>query len=169
MAKSKKSPVALPAKVYLVQSRNWQENEFDEDGNFYENGGPGEGTPVKLFADYAAAEAFARRKELEVRDGTNPFRFSAFGRPESGYPFRDNGFEGRLGSATSMDEPVLRDWLLDAGLTPPPPATRKKPVDWAGWWDENVDEMSDLQRAKVWEALDKVRFFEVVELEGPNA
>jgi hypothetical protein len=38
---------------------------------------------------------------------------------------------------------------------------------WRDWWDQHREAMSDWQRRQVWEALDKVRFFEVVELEEP--
>jgi hypothetical protein len=46
-------------------------------------------------------------------------------------------------------------------LTPPEGAAS----DWAAWWEANAPAMSDDQRARVWQALDKVRFYEVVETE----
>jgi len=39
---------------------------------------------------------------------------------------------------------------------------------WRDWWDQNRETMSEHQRELVWEALDKVRFFEIVELEEPG-
>jgi hypothetical protein len=75
---------------------------------------------------------------------------------------------------TSFDEPVLHDWVLDTGLTPPEPQTvpsnkKGQPPyvfrDWFSWWEANVAEMTDLQRARIRQALDKVSFFEVIETE----
>jgi hypothetical protein len=75
---------------------------------------------------------------------------------------------------TGFDEPILHDWVLDAGLAPPEPQTlpsRKKGQppyvfrDWFAWWEANVGQMTDLQRARIRQALDKVSFFEVVETE----
>src|SRR5262249_10205857 len=75
---------------------------------------------------------------------------------------------------TSFDEPILHDWVLDAGLTPPEPltvASRKKgrppfpSRDWLAWGEGHVEQMTDVQRARIRQALDKVSFFEIVEPE----
>jgi hypothetical protein len=52
---------------------------------------------------------------------------------------------------------------MDAGLDPPG-VTNDSRV-WADWWSVHRDEMTLAQRATVWEALDRVRFFEVRESE----
>ena len=51
--------------------------------------------------------------------------------------------------------------LLDAGLSPP--KWKLNPVVLSGWWDQHAEAMTELQRDKVWEALDRVRFYEIVE------
>ncbi|MGL4552894.1 MAG: hypothetical protein ACRC33_17090 [Gemmataceae bacterium] len=37
---------------------------------------------------------------------------------------------------------------------------------WRDWWDRGHGAMSEVQRQKVWEALDRLRFYEVIELEA---
>jgi hypothetical protein len=102
-------------------------------------------TRVQSFPTYEEAEADRRRREAQARERVNPFRC---GGPALHYQ-------------TSLDEGRLHDWLLDAGLTPPRPG--KKGRDWAGWWEKSRRRMTAPQYEKVWEALDKVRFFAVVE------
>jgi hypothetical protein len=64
--------------------------------------------------------------------------------------------------------------VLDAGLTPPEfqtmPSRKKGQApyvfrDWFAWWEDHVAQMTDVQRARIRQALDKVSFFEVVETE----
>src|SRR5262249_55264011 len=93
---------------------------------------------VASFGDSHDAEADCRRREEEARRGINPFACG-----------------GPLCYLTSLDEGRLRDWMLDAGLTPPEPGFKG---GWRVWWDQHHEDMTDLQKAKVWEALDKVRF-----------
>jgi hypothetical protein len=40
--------------------------------------------------------------------------------------------------------------------------------DWQCWWDDHADELTPEQRRGIWEALDRLHFYEVVpvELEG---
>jgi hypothetical protein len=99
---------------------------------------------VATFHSAEEAESERHRLEAEARAAINPFR--------CGPCLRDR---------TSLDEGRLCDWLLDQGLTPPDAQGR----DWVKWYDESRAAMGDLQREKVWEALDLVRFYEVVE--GP--
>jgi hypothetical protein len=96
---------------------------------------------VACFDDAATAETDCRRREAEARAEVNPF---TCGGPALHY-------------LTSLDEGRLRDWLLDAGLAPPEPG-----VDWWRWWEWESATMTDVQQAKVWEALDKVRFFPAI-------
>ncbi len=113
--------------------------------------------PIRAFSGRGTAEDYCRELEAQERDRHNPFTWGE-----------------RLSDVTSLDEPRLRDWLLDVGLTPPeepPPEDVRSGVEpalfvWIAWWEEAVPRMSDLQRQRVLEATDKVRLFRVTEMAG---
>jgi hypothetical protein len=73
-----------------------------------------------------------------------------------------SGSGGALPAVTCLDAPALHDWLLDAGLDPPRP-DGEGARDWAGWWDAWQIIWTAEQRDAAWRALDRVRFFDVVE------
>lgn len=102
--------------------------------------------PIRAFTDVHKAEAYAERVDAEIRKTCNPFVY--------GSQIRD---------WSSFDEPRLCDWLMDAGLDLPKLKKGKKRTaeHWRQWWTEQAPAMTALQRAKVWEALDKVRFHKV--------
>jgi hypothetical protein len=148
--------------LYLVQQVLWQPDEEEIEEDFWEGLDPGdvrwlqcpnsdEGKPVKLFRDAVTAEKFRAEREAEVRAKRNPFCHA-----------KD------LEEQTSMPAGVFHDWLVDAGLAPPHPSPRPG-ADWPAWWDEEMPKMTREQRARVWQALDKVRFFVVVLLETEEA
>jgi hypothetical protein len=127
-----------PSTLHVVQRLNWQ--------------GYGAGiarlpgaTRLRSYKSRVAAERDCRRRETAARAAVNPF---TCGGPALHYQ-------------TSLDADRLHDWLLDAGLEPPAAQDDKR--DWAGWWRQTHDRLSEAQRERVWEALDRVRFFEVVE------
>lgn len=118
---------------------------------------------TRAFADAVAAEKFRQQLERGAKPpppAANPF-----------HGFRQRFLEDRefhgLADLTSMPEPIFLDWLREAGLEPPDarPHGRTRERDWAGWWDQHSPRMTDLQRAKVWQALDRLRFYEIVETE----
>ena len=158
MARKKTTRPASARTLYLVIAHNWPFNEYafeyDAGDTYYCPDGPGEGNPVKLFADWHRAESFRRQKEQESRAEVNPFAYRV---PQQ--PFGEPCLEDH----TSFDAARFHDWLLDAGLEPPAPDAKGN-ANWPAWWDERAPHMTDLQKAKVWEALDKVRFYEVVEV-----
>jgi hypothetical protein len=136
---------------------------------------------LKAFTDREAAEEYCR--DLNQGRGTpreaNPFRAFANWRRDLEIMAMHGPQYGTLPSladVTSFDEPILHDWLLDCGLTPPEPiqmpARKKLPAftirDWHAWWEANSPHMDDLQRVRLWEVCDRVRTFEVVavEMEG---
>jgi hypothetical protein len=128
-------------------------------------------TRAGAFADFDTAEADRASREQAARSIVNPFR--------CGVLWSDR---------TAMPEPVFRDFIADAGVTPPTivpfpsvdekgkPVTRRdfrwrKPpeppagtfFDWDAWWDAVAPSLSDEQRARVWEGIGRVRFFRVEE------
>jgi hypothetical protein len=128
----------MSGRAFVVERINW--GLADRDGRWAHLPGA---VRVACFEDAATAEADCRRREAEARSKVNPF---LFGGPALHYQ-------------TSLDEGRLRDWLLDAGLEPPVP----EGGPWQAWWEERAPAMTDVHKLQVWNALDKVRFFRVVE------
>jgi Spy/CpxP family protein refolding chaperone len=119
---------------YVVSRVNWRQTGHGWDRL------PGE-VPLASFPTLAAASADRDRREAAARAAVNPFHCG----PAVHY-------------WTTLDEPRLRDWLLDHDI--PPPADG----DWAAWWDDQP--LTDDQRAGVWAALDRLTFFTVAERTG---
>jgi hypothetical protein len=67
-----------------------------------------------------------------------------------------------LDECTSFPPPILCDWLLESGLTPPEVAWERH--TWRKWWSVVAESATELQIASIWQAMDQVRFFAVVEL-----
>jgi hypothetical protein len=138
----------MAAHRYTLRRINWRKTDRDVGGGPAPEGIygwlrlPGS-VRVATFADADAAESERRRLEGEAQAVINPFRCGS-----------------SLTEQTSLDEGRLCDWLLDHGLTPPAAEGR----DWVRWY-EGLAVLDDYQRARIWEALDRVRFYEVVE--GP--
>ena len=103
---------------------------------------------VATFANYEGALADCRRREEEARWPVNPFRYG-----------------NTMFYRSSLDAPRLHDWLLDHDIEPPVRTDERDPtpIEWEEWWSQNVGTLSDSERATVWEAMDKVRFFDVVD------
>jgi hypothetical protein len=103
---------------------------------------PGE-VRLASFDTFEAADADRARREAQVRDRVNPFRCGA-----------------AWHALTAFPEGVFRDWLSDVALAPPDGATLG---DWAQWWADGSAAWPAEHRARVWEGLDRVRFFETIE------
>ena len=127
----------MPAPRYVLNRLNWR----------WSDAGlvrlPGE-VRVASFDDPQSAEAERRTREAAARERVNPFASGLA-------PFEQ----------TSMPPGVFRDWLLDGGIDPP--AEFDDPGAWGRWWEAESPGWTADQRAKVWEALDRVRFFRVEE------
>jgi hypothetical protein len=102
--------------------------------------------PVATFAERDAAEADCAERERQARARVNPFRRGG----------------ASLADLTSLEPAVWHDWLLDAGVAPPAPGPDGV-TDWGQWWDAEQGRWDELQRARVWQGLDRMRFFAVVE------
>lgn len=131
---------------------------------------PGE-IRVAAFADFDTAETDRAAREIAARKLVNPFRCGSTWAERSRLP-----------------EPVFRDFIADAGVEPPnivpvpetddegKPLSRQERIrrknesppagsfrDWASWWEATVATLSAEHVARVWEGLDRVRFFSVEE------
>jgi hypothetical protein len=134
--------------LYLVQEVWWPLDEESESPHGrWLCIDPAFGKPCLACTSREAALAEADRRERHERADLNPFCYG-------------HSTEER----TSMPEEVLCDWLTDAGIEPP---GIDEDDDWADWWASIADELTGQQRDNVWEALDLVRFYRVVELPPP--
>jgi hypothetical protein len=138
---SKTAPV-----VYAVERLPWRAVRYLNQSWDVEWEGfvrlPG-GRRLRSFDVQEQADAFAREQEAALRAKVNPF---SCGGPALHYQ-------------SHLDADRLRDWLLDAGIEPPPAGD----ADWRTWYDKAAPDMSAAQRDLVWQALDRVRFYRVVE------
>jgi hypothetical protein len=130
----------MPDPVYTLFRHVWRRHE----GRWLSLPGA---DPVRLFHDRPTAEAAAREMEWDLRRRVNPFLCGA----------------AALHYQTSFDAARLYDWCLDHGLDPP--GVTADSAAWAAWWDTHPEGFTPAQRAAVWEVLDRVRFFRVVESE----
>ncbi|MCI0704223.1 MAG: hypothetical protein L0241_24460 [Planctomycetia bacterium] len=131
--------MAEPGTRFVLKRLNWYEH--------YDGGMVREGGEVSLssFATFEEAEAERGKREEEIRKTINPF---------------DCGKAVHYWS--HLDEPRLRDWLMDHGIDPPSAGKNGK-TNWAEWWKKTGKKLSSDKQLLVWEALDKVRFFVVRE------
>jgi hypothetical protein len=139
---------------------------------YLESEPPGAGFPQRVFADRAAADAHCRELESAARE--------EHGTP---FPFGRDGVCSlpSLDDYTTTPTGVFLDWLEDQGLDPPAgqraawEASQQRPqtgafdedsyAAWLTWWADNAGLGDTDLRERVWDKLDRVRFFEVVEVE----
>lgn len=126
--------------VFLVRRVAWVADE-----DVWRPVGDGVGRPRRAFAGRAAAEAYAARLRQSDALGRNPFAYDV-PRP------------------SSFDRARLHDWLLDCGFPPLPPAAADLRV-LHEWWHAHAAALADWQRARAWEAFDRVRLYDVVEVD----
>ncbi|MBN9119943.1 MAG: hypothetical protein J0I06_12405 [Planctomycetes bacterium] len=137
----------MSASRYTVRRVGWFQPPH---GDPYTRRLPG-AEPVAAFDTFDAAEAHRRELESAARDDENPFRFGG----------------GSVFFQSSLDGPRLHDWLMDAGIEPP--ASELRHSDWREWWNAFAHTWSADQLAHAWAAFDKVRFFDVAEVESDPA
>jgi hypothetical protein len=139
--------------IYLVQQLRYRSTSR---GYHYlqDEGRPG--NIVKAFADRSQAEAHCRELNFQKRS-ENPFCYLPFS--FDSYPFLDR--------YTSMGHAAFLAFIESEGLTPP---TRdySKHYDmyeepWVDWWEAQKP-WGEQRLERMWAALDKVRFYEVVEV-----
>jgi hypothetical protein len=137
--------------LFVVQKVNWvsdsSKSESDPDWNCpsaCSESANYPGRPLRAFTERSQAEAFRTAHEAAIRVQRNPFACGTY--------FDD---------VSSAEEPLFYDYLLDLGLDLP--ATPVDMKDWRAWWKKTAPKMTRKQLASIWEQMDRVRFFEVVE------
>jgi hypothetical protein len=144
-------------KVYVVQKLHWRFTDRS-DPLVLDPGPPG--TPVKAFVDRDRATAFSRGRNRRKRANENPFDYWPEPPDESG-SYLDQ-------YATMGEESFLT--LLGSESLKPPAIDPDKPwgggweEDWAEWWEEHRRGWDNRLAGRLWDALDRVRFYEVVEV-----
>ncbi|WP_169980590.1 hypothetical protein [Tautonia rosea] len=112
------------------------------------------GGPVRAFTSRSRAEALcntlSERLLKKNLGGMNPFELRG----------------DRLADLTSLEPDRLRGLLVDAGMTPPA-AGKDQLRDWGKWWWAGQSQRSAKQRQAVLAALDRLRLYEVGELDPP--
>lgn len=150
MAKRKK----VSKEAFVVVRRGWEEG-YGDDWSFSEFR-PEEqkrvlGRPLVVCADKDAAGARAEELEREARQTLNPFLFVG---PN----------EYTLRSVTSLTAKQFTARLKKLFPESPPPGKNEdEEYDWYGWWAGLADRLSEEQRAAVWELLDRLKFYGVME------
>jgi hypothetical protein len=145
---------ATPRTVYVIREYSWR---FRARGDplVLDDGRPGR--PVTAFAERRRADAHCRQLNLQKR-AANPFRYM----PEAtGGDFFDQ--------YTTLGEAAFLALLRAEGLTPPALPTRSAGEDdlaraWADWWDGHRKGWDDRLVGRLWDALDRLTFYEVVEV-----
>jgi hypothetical protein len=105
------------------------------------------------FTDRAAAERFRDERERAARVSWRDF-WVFYTCPE---------IPGLYG-LSSFDWPVLFNWLLDAGILPPPDEDPKASQAWRDWWNGCARSLTELQRARLFEGLDRFHFYDIIEV-----
>ena len=132
-------------KVYIVQRLDWEYNDYYFDLKNDE--------PVKAFTYRDYAEFY--RDELEKEAN---WRY-----------WNPCDFMKGLERATSLSEDELLSRLRELGVPEPPMSEDGLVRDWLDyeWWEDAIERMRQWDPALLWKLFDKVRFYEVVEVELP--
>lgn len=106
---------------------------------------------MAAFTERARADAHCQQLNLQKRATTNPFRHM----PEGG-------------EYTMMGKAAFLALIRAEGLTPPADFPSGGDDDlawaWADWWNEHVSEWDDRLVERLWSVLDRVYFYEVLEV-----
>jgi hypothetical protein len=146
--------VASKKKLYLVQRLAWCTSHNEDLGRgVCQQHESAEGVPVRAFGTRVEAKRFAERLTAEARRELNPFQF------------------------TYQDIEAIMDWddeELDTELRKrnlPTPTIGVHPtrggdfIDWPRWYDEIADTLTVEEREGIWNLLDRLELYRVVEVE----
>jgi hypothetical protein len=126
-------------KAYLIQESGWAYND-----EYYYRGSRDDQV-ITAFSSRAKAEAFQRKKEQQARQGKNPFEW------------------GSMWSTSRTEEEFRQFVEQELGL--PPPEFAHGCYQWMNWWDAHVRELTAEHTTRIWDAMDLVHFYEVIEIE----
>jgi hypothetical protein len=138
---------STPRTIYVVQEFSWRVRSSSSPGVQDDERS---GRPVLAFSDRARTDAHCQQLNLQKRATTNPFYYIPKG-----------------ADYTSMDPASFLAFLRAEGLTPP---TDFFPDDaltiwtWALWWDEHRSKWDERLVERIWNALDRLSFYEVLEV-----
>jgi len=151
--------VTAPSTAFLVVRNSLSTDSWDGappslfDNFHYQPREEAEGGPVRvpevLLFDRETANCVRRERDLAARGLLNPF------------------WLGIPDELSSLSESEFRERTRELGLIPPIPygTSFGDVTDWWLWWDAKSADWTTEQRAAVWDLLDKVRLYEVVEIE----
>ena len=118
---------------------------------------------LKALSPEAVSRAIAKAERYRLR-AERKFRLRA---PKINPFWLCHSYDHTISLLARFEQPVLFDWILDCGLTPP---ELPEGSAWAGallhawfrWWGKAVVPADSEARRKLWEAFDRVDFFEVI-------
>jgi len=132
-----------PRVAYVVQRVGWTFND-----QWYYRDGKEDDVPLVAYATRDRAEAERMRLErVAWKEAGSPLDYGC-------------GIE----SVSSMSEAEFQAFLETIDLFTEE-LRGGRDLDWGDWWDAVEDTLTDDQREAIWEMMDKLRLFEVVEVE----
>jgi hypothetical protein len=145
---------------YVVQRVHWEYND-----EYYDRLDGGAGA-VRTYLDRAQAEAECRRMDFDYfrQQGFSPIHYAGYGHGAwTTLPLRELVRRLRLAGLSPTPEQI-RDALRMSAMRPS--GRPDDPEEYATWLYNTVEfaSLPEAQQRAVWEAFDRVRFFEVVEV-----
>ena len=146
--------MARKKKLYLVQRLAWctSHNEDLGRGVCQQHESP-EGVPVRAFDTKAKATKYAKELTAEARRELNPFQFT----------YQD------IETLMDGNEDDLIVALAEKDLPPPRHVASTSYgshiIDWPRWYDDLADTLTDTEREAIWDLLDRLELYRVVEVE----
>ena len=146
--------MARKKKLYLVQRLAWctAYNKELGRGVCQQHESP-EGVPVRAFDTKAKAVKHAKQLTAEARQELNPFQFT----------YQD------IEAIVEGDEDDLIAALAKHGLPSPQQVAitsyGSHLIDWPRWYDDLADTLTDAERDAIWNLLDRLELYRVVEVE----
>lgn len=147
----------MPGKAWIIQQVNWRFTDewFAPDGS----------EPLRAFMSRARAEAELQRMEQEARASILE------NEDECGFSTNLGITFGELEDMTSLSATELDRQVIELGLTPFPKYGPEGDIytDYynEAWWESAWRTLGKSRAASLWELFDRIRFYELVEVELP--